>query len=70
MKITIPENWFVPKSKNRYDDYDVKQKLDRFIELQSTKESSFLPNDKNYIISQFMKKYSGNNYVSVPTMTT
>ena len=50
--------------------YDIKQKLDRFIELQSTKESSFLPNDKNYIISQFMKKYSGNNYVSVPTMTT
>ena len=67
MKITIPENWFVPKSKNMYD---IKQKLDRFIELQSTKESSFLPNDKNYIISQFMKKYSGNNYVSVPTMTT
>ena len=67
MKITSPENWFVPKSKNKYD---IKQKLDRFIELQSTKESSFLPNDKNYIISQFMKKYSGNNYVSVPTMTT
>ena len=53
MKITIPENWFVPKSKNKYD---IKQKLDRFIELQSTKESSFLPNDKKlYNITVYEK---------------